>query len=134
MDRTTDVLMHLPRSISGLAFLLKNLCFLHGIHLLKFMMEKKVFLQKKRERKREREKKTTKYKSGTGSQGGGGDRVREKSERGSRGVRALIEYPESVYVGELGRVVRCDITHTHSLNRRVRKGSDKSRDRQLNNT
>lgn len=76
--------------------------------------KKSIFTEKEREKEGER-KKTTKNKSGTGSQGGGGDRVREKSERGSRGVRALIEYPESVYVGELGRVVRCDITHTHTL-------------------
>lgn len=60
MDRTADVLIHLPRSklFSGFPFLLKKLRFLHDIHLLKFMTERKSFLTKKKKKEKKREKAT----------------------------------------------------------------------------
>lgn len=132
MDRTADVLIHLPRSklFSGFPFLLKKLRFLHDIHLLKFMTERKSFLtKKKRKRKRGRkQQKQIRNRKRRWRWWWVSERGREKRERGSRGVRAFIECAGSVLFGVLGRVVRCDITrtcsHAHTNTRQEGEKSD----------
>lgn len=54
------------------------------------------------------------------------ERDREKREGGSRGVGTFIEQAGCVYMGVLGQLVWCDITHmfkkqTQKLDRRVKK-------------
>lgn len=119
------MLIHLPTSLyEGFPFLLKKLRFLHDFHLLKFIMESTSFYTynkgKKQKQIRNRKTRWWWWRS---------ERESERKEKEEVEVWEHLSSTLGLFIWGAG--LGCQMWHhtqTNTLDRRVRKVSDKSRD------